>query len=495
MTGIALFRSMLPLRTIIPTRAALPMFFPVVLAAATPALSARPVSAQTAEACGCASQLDALAHATQQNYAGYQDKASTTADRLALDRHLSLLRARAVRTLGADCLDLLKAYIHFFRDHHLQVRSTAPAGRESLRLSRTSVLNVDSLSRVPITYSDPILGMWESTSGRTRLVIVPAPPPYGQYDRYAAVMSSADTAWSAGDLYATFVSAADEGIYHATWFSPTRAPQEWAAVVVDDSLLLTGFNGWHRVTTDRPGAPAGRRDPLRPSFRSLSRGIALLTLPSMQVQYAADVDSVVRTHAAELGRLDLLVIDVRGNQGGGDNTYMPILPLLFTDTITTVAGSVLSSPANIAYYERFLDPAGVNSPTWVVEMLADMRAQPGAQIALPPSTLAYDDVRPYPRAIAILLDGVAASSTETFLLKARQSSKVRLFGQPSAGIVDYLNPAHHPLGCGVVLQAPTIRRSLRLPADAIDNIGIAPDVLLPWNEPDPITTVTTSYRQ
>jgi hypothetical protein len=27
----------------------------------------------------------------------------------------------------------------------------------------------------------------------------------------------------------------------------------------------------------------------------------------------------------------------------------------------------------------------------------------------------------------------------------------------------------------------------RLPADAIDNTGIAPDVLLPWNEPDPIT--------
>jgi C-terminal processing protease CtpA/Prc len=204
---------------------------------------------------------------------------------------------------------------------------------------------------------------------------------------------------------------------------------------------------------------------------------------------------VVRTHAAELGRLDLLVIDVRGNQGGGDNTYMPILPLLYTDTIATVAGSVLSSPANIAYYEQFLDPAGVNSPAWVVEMLAAMRAQPGAQIALPSSTQAYSDVRPYPRAVAILMDGVAASSTETFLLKARQSSKVRLFGQPSAGIVDYLNPAHHPLGCGIVLQAPTIRRSIRLPADAIDNIGIAPDVLLPWNEPDPVSAVTRSYRR
>jgi C-terminal processing protease CtpA/Prc len=122
-------------------------------------------------------------------------------------------------------------------------------------------------------------------------------------------------------------------------------------------------------------------------------------------------------------------------------------------------------------------------------MLAAMRARPGAQIALPATTLAYDRVQPRPRAVAILMDGVGASSTETFLLKARQSSRVRLFGQPTAGVVDYLNPAQHPLSCGVTLQSPTIRRSAQLPADAIDNIGIAPDVRLAWNEPDPMRAI------
>jgi hypothetical protein len=71
--------------------------------------------------------------------------------------------------------------------------------------------------------------------------------------------------------------------------------------------------------------------------------------------------------------------------------------------------------------------------------------------------------------------------------------KVRLFGQPTAGIVDYLNPAQHPVGCGVMLQAPTIRRSVRLPADAIDNRGITPHVLLPWAEVDPIGTILARY--
>ena len=59
--------------------------------------------------------------------------------------------------------------------------------------------------------------------------------------------------------------------------------------------------------------------------------------------------------------------------------------------------------------------------------------------------------------------------------------------------MDYLNPAQHALGCDVVLQAPTIRRSLQLPTDAIDNIGIVPDVVLPWNHPDPVAAILATY--
>jgi hypothetical protein len=155
---------------------------------------------------------------------------------------------------------------------------------------------------------------------------------------------------------------------------------------------------------------------------------------------------------------------------------------------------VLSSPGTIAYYERFLDPAGVNSPAWVVDMLAAMRARPGEHIALPETRLGFAAPRPHPRQVAILTDQVGASSTETFLLKAVQSTKVRVFGQPTVGIVDYLNPGQHQLACGVTLQAPTIRRSLGLPADGIDNRGILPHVRLAHDDPDPVAAILDYYR-
>lgn len=460
--------------------------------------AAGPLRAQTPAACGCSAQLAALAGATGSNYAGFRDKAGSQSDSLRHELYLGVLRERAARSMGADCVAVLESYIAFFRDGHLQVRFTeAGALVGSIPgLGSMPRLHADTAvaaSRGTGESTDPIVGEWESTSRRTRLRIVPAPPPYDASDRYALVVASPDTAWHQGDVYATFVLDDYRGVYHAIWYARGRHPQKWSGVLVGDTLLLSGFNGWHRVAGEPAGSSAPHRDPLRPAFQVVAPAAALLTLPSMQVQYAAEVDSLLRVNANAISRLELLIIDVRGNQGGGDGTYAPILPLLYTDTIVIGAGSVLSAPAIIAYYEQFLDPAGVNSPAWVVEMLAAMRADPGGQIPLPEVRFAYDRVLPAPERVAILTDATGASSTETFLLRAVQSRKVRIFGQPTAGIVDYLNPAHHPIGCGVTLQAPTIRRAVQLPEGAIDGRGIAPHVSLPWTRDDPVRVILASY--
>lgn len=91
----------------------------------------------------------------------------------------------------------------------------------------------------------------------------------------------------------------------------------------------------------------------------------------------------------------------------------------------------------------------------------------------------YDTVYSYPKNIAIIIDKYNASSSEEFLLSAKQSKKVILFGKENTmGALDYSNlyPEYLPSGKRGVL-IPT-SRSFRLKEKPIDNIGICPDVIL-----------------
>jgi C-terminal processing protease CtpA/Prc len=94
------------------------------------------------------------------------------------------------------------------------------------------------------------------------------------------------------------------------------------------------------------------------------------------------------------------------------------------------------------------------------------------------TVLAY--VEPNPRKVVVLMDHGCASSAEQFLLMARQSSKVTLMGQASAGVLDYANvrtSATPP--CKDIALYYATSRSRRIDKGwGIDNIGIQPKVQL-----------------
>ena len=83
---------------------------------------------------------------------------------------------------------------------------------------------------------------------------------------------------------------------------------------------------------------------------------------------------------------------------------------------------------------------------------------------------------PYPQKVVVLIDAGCASTTEQFLLEARQSSKVTLMGQNTSGTLDYSNWVESPLVCfPYVLRYPTTRSRRIDVGQGIDNIGIKPN--------------------
>jgi C-terminal processing protease CtpA/Prc len=89
---------------------------------------------------------------------------------------------------------------------------------------------------------------------------------------------------------------------------------------------------------------------------------------------------------------------------------------------------------------------------------------------------------PNPKKVLILINRGCASTTEQFLLYARQSSKVILAGEPTQGVLDYSNMRDAPFSCMSYVLRYATTRSRRLDVgEGIDNIGIKPQIKLERN--------------
>jgi len=122
-------------------------------------------------------------------------------------------------------------------------------------------------------------------------------------------------------------------------------------------------------------------------------------------------------------------------------------------------------------------------------MVDSLRAHEGGFVDGPGGTLTFGRVLPWPERVGVVMDGGCASSCEQFILAARQSGKVTLFGSHTAGVLDHANVARADVpGHAIRLQYPT-SRSMRLPGDPVDPDGIPSEVALPDTARRPLDRV------
>ncbi len=106
-----------------------------------------------------------------------------------------------------------------------------------------------------------------------------------------------------------------------------------------------------------------------------------------------------------------------------------------------------------------------------------MREHLGEMAPLGPAAtpLAFDEVRPNPSKIGVIVDGSCASSCEQLLLLLVQSERVTVFGSPTYGAYDFLNLRIAKLPTGgrqLVFAMSMSRRALKRRWDLG---GIQPD--------------------
>lgn len=250
---------------------------------------------------------------------------------------------------------------------------------------------------------------------------------------------------------------------------------------------LRAWRHGHLWVTDAKGPKANRPAPM-PTLAELSPTTLLIRLPSFDAALAQPLVELLDRHCIALESHPNWMLDVRGGQGGFDQVFAPLLPWIMPHDWRCVGVEFLATRSNADAHERIgRDPRLTSDVTAVLARLAASirQAREGDFVRLDEEKQGFTifrtatDNRKRPARVAILADAHVYSSSEEFILTARSSPLVRVFGQPTAGVLDYSNCRPWPLPSGERTLWYATSRSLRLPENPIDGLGITPDRPLP----------------
>ncbi len=472
------------------------------LLAATAALAA-PTDARGQAAATCALTLDSLDAKLRQHYAGFLLEV-----RGARRSSYDSLRAAAAADAAAQplerCFPTLQRFVQWFDDPHLFVFQSqafdslgASARRASMRRLPIDEAAARRALDARAAARDPIEGIWYD--GASRYAVLPDPEASGPAAarRFVAVLLAADTAgWSAGDVRARFARRADGG-YDALVLTRNHTELQLQASIHRGVLLRLSPGMWGKAYPVT-AAEAGSIDPVdvrRPRVVLRERSV-VVALPSHDPRHMRLLDSLVLAADSAIRARGLLVIDLRGNEGGGSLMSRALHPYVSTRERRSTpydsgAAVMLASSAQIAYAKRAFGP---DTSRFVRALVARMEANPGALVPLedPPSTPAPDASYDGNWRVAVLTDRGTVSAAEVLVLRALRSTRAVVIGEPTAGALDYQSTQIVGLGTGDrrwALGYPTIAAHADLPARGMRGKGIAPSIRLDWS------AVTDAYAE
>jgi hypothetical protein len=453
----------------------------------------------------CRTSLDSLDAKVRQNYAGFllevRDERRQAYDSM---RH-RLAEAASTASLEA-CFPVLASYTSWYDDPHLFVFQRQVA--DSLEAARRA----SSLRRLPLTEPevraslqnagrslDPIEGIWYE--GPLRLAVV-RDPSGGARDFVAVVLQSDTAAWPVGAVRAHLRREIDDS-YTARLLTRRFAEVVLGARIHKRVMLRLSPGIWGKAfpLTDADTGLVDTIDVHRPRV-SLRRRSVVFSVPSHDGSQAGLLNALVRTHVDSIRSRPLLIVDLRGNEGGGSLTTRALHPFITTadkrpTPFDSGAPVMLSSPAQIAYAKRSMGP---DTSAFVRQLVARLEANPGALVPLedkPPAPAALEPHVAGNWKVVVLVDRGTVSAAEVLVLRALRSTRAVVVGQPTAGALDYQSVQIVSLGTGYprwALGYPTITAHADLPRRGMRGKGIMPHVLIDWRMvADPIAEVERRF--
>lgn len=437
-----------------------------------------------AQDCNCKDAFDATVNAYEKNYSLFIYKV-TDENRSLYNAHKNVVRNKAEQVADlSDCKDILEQYLHFFRDGHTYILSTGKKvfHDEKIKVSEKQFKKAYRKNNYSL---NPILGVWENGSYTVAII----PNPQGskrERDYVGVVLNSTNKNWQPTDVKFELTINAGAS-YKVNFMVGDHSIKKTTGKLMGRALLeMEGLGDWNKVWPEEEKQQPKHDIQAKYNQFHLSYidDIPYLRLPDFYSVERSYVDSLMKSHHANILKSDFMIIDVRGNGGGNDATYFPVLPYVLNGPIELPMNGFWLSE----YNTQMLIGAMAAGKGLSVEEYAKQRkeeydgfmANKGTAYFQYPEyswTFKTDTLYPGPKKIVLLTDKETASSGETFVFRANQSDRVVVYGQNTAGVVDGFNGLSQDIGCFEVIF-PTSYRAKDIKENPIDPYGIAPDVFV-----------------
>ncbi len=441
------------------------------------------ISSIQAQDCQCSEAYEKAVETYEENYSLFIYKV-TDENRDLYNAHKVVMREKANQTSGlSDCRAVIEQYLQFFRDGHTYIlnSSAKEINEEKIEISEATYKEDFIANNYNL---NPIFGIWQS--GDYTVAIIPNPEESSAVRDFAGVIiDSGSSNWEPTDIKFELITNYGKP-YKIKYMMGDHSIKTTTGQLVNNSTFEIDGSNWKKIwpkVSDEPNL--GEIESKFSEFHvSYINEIPYLRLPDFYSVEPSYMDSLMQAHHENIVKSDMMIVDVRGNRGGNDGTYFPVLPYVLSGPIELPASGFWLSEYNI---QMVMDYKTGESNKKVEDYTREekedydlMMANKGtAFFDYPEDTFTFNADTLYngPKKIILLTDKETASSGETFVYRANQSDKVVVYGQNTAGVVDGFNGLSKDIGCFEVVF-PTSYRAKDIKENPIDPYGIAPDVFV-----------------
>ncbi|GAB2701280.1 hypothetical protein GCM10027037_28040 [Mucilaginibacter koreensis] len=283
----------------------------------------------------------------ERNYAGFEDKQAIITKAKYNQLVKSYLALAKAPYGNEECLMIIYRFLSAFKDHHVSVRATFDANKlDSAYISQRQIIPISDEKISQLRKSTTFEGIYDfHDPARYKIAVIKDQTLL--HDYIGIIVNSNLPGWKKGMIKFEAKMETDS-LGKGVLYMLNGMPKLESFSFRKDAIS----GDWHREGTT----------PNRSAYNSKLVDAKKLTDKTLYIKVASfgtynakNVDSLLLANKENLNRMPNLVLDLRGNGGGADYVYRPLMPYMYTSPVRYRGTSIWATPENIKGWKRYLE--------------------------------------------------------------------------------------------------------------------------------------------